>query len=219
MDNLSVTQGHDLTESDLSMPLEDWIIFIGFWTLFVTMPGPNALNCIASASEFGFKKSLVCVAAILSQAALFLTITILGLSSIIVNTPKTLMILKIIGIAFLIYIGVKGLVDAGKYTQPKFSFRSLFVKSFLIATINPKSLAGYLAAFTIVINPDVAIRTQMWAIVPTALTITCLNYTSLCAFGSLLKNKAVTLTLNIRLRRMLSLCFILYGLVLAFLTI
>jgi threonine/homoserine/homoserine lactone efflux protein len=129
------------------------------------------------------------------------------------------MILKIIGIAFLIYIGVKGLVDAGKYTQPKFSFRSLFVKSFLIATINPKSLAGYLAAFTIVINPDVAIRTQMWAIVPTALTITCLNYTSLCAFGSLLKNKAVTLTLNIRLRRMLSLCFILYGVVLAFLSI
>ena len=205
--------------SSLLMTLEDWIIFTGFWALFVTMPGPNALNCIASASEFGFKKSLVCVAAILSQAALFLTITILGLSSIIVNTPKTLMILKIIGIAFLIYIGVKGLVDAGKYTQPKFSFRSLFVKSFLIATINPKSLAGYLAAFTIVINPDVAIRTQMWAIVPTALTITCLNYTSLCAFGSLLKNKAVTLTLNIRLRRMLSLCFILYGLVLAFLTI
>ena len=206
-------------DSSLLMTIEDWIIFTGFWALFVTMPGPNALNCIASASEFGFKKSLVCVAAILSQAALFLTITILGLSSIIVNTPKTLMILKIIGIAFLIYIGVKGLVDAGKYTQPKFSFRSLFVKSFLIATINPKSLAGYLAAFTIVINPDVAIRTQMWAIVPTALTITCLNYTSLCAFGSLLKNKAATLTLNIRLRRMLSLCFILYGVVLAFLTI
>ena len=205
--------------SSLLMTIEDWIIFTGFWALFVTMPGPNALNCIASASEFGFKKSLVCVAAILSQAALFLTITILGLSSIIVNTPKTLVILKIIGIAFLIYIGVKGLVDAGKYTQPKFSFRSLFVKSFLIATINPKSLAGYLAAFTIVINPDVAIRTQMWAIVPTALTITCLNYTSLCAFGALLKNKAATLTLNIRLRRMLSLCFILYGVVLAFLSI
>ena len=205
--------------SSLLMTIEDWIIFTGFWALFVAMPGPNALNCIASASEFGFKKSLVCVAAILSQAALFLTITILGLSSIIVNTPKTLMILKIIGIAFLIYIGVKGLVDSGKYTQPKFSFRSLFVKSFLIATINPKSLAGYLAAFTIVINPDVAIRTQMWAIVPTALTITCLNYTSLCAFGALLKNKAATLTLNIRLRRMLSLCFILYGVVLAFLSI
>ena len=201
------------------MPLEDWIIFTGFWTLFVAMPGPNALNCIASASEFGFRKSLVCVAAILSQATLFLALTILGLSSIIVNTPETLMILKIIGIIFLIYIGLKGLIDAGKYTQPKFSFRSLFLKSFLIATINPKSLAGYLAAFTIVINPDVAIRTQMWAIVPTALTITCLNYTSLCALGAFLKGKAATVTLNIQLRRILSLCFIFYGVVLAFLTI
>jgi threonine/homoserine/homoserine lactone efflux protein len=183
------------------------------------MPGPNALNCIASASEFGFRKSLVCVAAILGQAILFLALTILGLSSIIINTPKTLMILKIIGVIFLIYIGIRGLIDAGKYTQPKFSFRSLFVKSFAIATINPKSLAGYLAAFTIVINPDVAIRTQMWAIVPTALTITCLNYTSFCAFGAFLKDKAVTVTLNIQLRRILSLCFILYGVVLAFLTI
>ena len=201
------------------MTLEGWIIFTGFWALFVTMPGPNALNCVASGSEFGFKKSLICVSAILSQAALFLTLTILGLSSIIVNTPETLIILKIIGVIFLIYIGIRGLIDAGKYTQPKFSFRSLFLKSFLIATINPKSLSGYLAAFTIVINPDVAIRTQMWAIVPTALTITCLNYTSFCAFGAFLKDKAVTATLNIQLRRMLSLCFILYGVVLAFLTI
>lgn len=205
--------------SSLSMTLEDWIIFTGFWALFVTMPGPNAFNCIASASEFGFRKSLVCVAAILGQATLFLALTILGLSSIIINTPKILMILKIIGVIFLIYIGIRGLIDAGKYTQPKFSFRSLFVKSFAIATINPKSLAGYLAAFTIVINPDVAIRTQMWAIVPTALTITCLNYTSFCAFGAFLKDRAVTVTLNIQLRRILSLCFILYGVVLAFLTI
>lgn len=58
-------------DSSLLMTIEDWIIFTGFWALFVAMPGPNALNCIASASEFGFKKSLVCVAAILSQAALF----------------------------------------------------------------------------------------------------------------------------------------------------
>ena len=53
------------------MSLEEWIIFTGFWALFVTMPGPNAVNCIAVASEFGFRKSLVCVAAILSQATLF----------------------------------------------------------------------------------------------------------------------------------------------------
>jgi threonine/homoserine/homoserine lactone efflux protein len=129
------------------------------------------------------------------------------------------MILKIIGVIFLIYIGIRGLIDAGKYTRPKFSFRSLFVKSFLIATINPKSLAGYLAAFTIVINPDAAIKTQMWAIVPTALTITCLNYTSVCAFGAFLKDKAVTVAFNTQLRRVLSVCFILYGLILAFLTI
>ena len=148
-------------QSSLSMTLEDWIIFTGFWALFVTMPGPNAFNCIASASEFGFKKSLICVGAILSQAVLFLTLTILGLSSIIINTPEILMILKIIGVIFLIYVGIRGLIDAGKYSRPKFSFRSLFVKSFLIATINPKSLAGYLAAFTIVINPDAAIKTQM----------------------------------------------------------
>ncbi len=201
------------------MSLEEWIIFTGFWTLFVTMPGPNAVNCIAVASEFGFRKSLVCVAAILSQATLFLALTILGLSSILVNTPETLMTLKIIGIIFLIYIGFKGLIDAGKYVRREFSFGSLFVKSFLIATINPKSLAGYLAAFTIIINPDVAIRTQMWVIVPTALTITCLNYTSFCALGAFLKDKAVTVTLNIRLRRVLSLFFILYGVALAFFTI
>ena len=54
------------------MTIEAWFIFAGFWLLFVTTPGPNAVNCVSVAMAYGFRTSLVCVLGILMQATLFL---------------------------------------------------------------------------------------------------------------------------------------------------
>ena len=40
------------------MSFEAWIIFVSFWALFVTTPGPNALNCITVALHYGFNTAL-----------------------------------------------------------------------------------------------------------------------------------------------------------------
>ena len=39
------------------MSIEGWFIFATFWVLFVTTPGPNAVNCIQTAIDIGFRKS------------------------------------------------------------------------------------------------------------------------------------------------------------------
>ena len=60
------------------MGLEDWAVFAGFWVVFVTSPGPNAVNCIRNGMTFGFARALWGVAAILTQAALFLALSAAG---------------------------------------------------------------------------------------------------------------------------------------------
>ena len=56
------------------MGWEAWAVFAGFWVVFVTSPGPNAVNCIRNGMTYGFTQALWGVAAILTQAALFLAL-------------------------------------------------------------------------------------------------------------------------------------------------
>ena len=47
------------------MSFEAWIIFALFWVVFVTTPGPNAVNCISNGMNLGFARAMVGVLAIL----------------------------------------------------------------------------------------------------------------------------------------------------------
>ena len=76
------------------MSFEAWIIFASFWALFVTTPGPNAVNCISVAMAHGFRMSLLCVAAILTQASLFLALTAFGVTALIAASPMGFLALK-----------------------------------------------------------------------------------------------------------------------------
>ena len=84
------------------MSWEAWIIFASFWVLFVTTPGPNAVNCISVAMVYGFRRALICVAGILTQATLFLTLSAFGVTALIAASPLAFLVLKWIGAGFLI---------------------------------------------------------------------------------------------------------------------
>jgi homoserine/homoserine lactone efflux protein len=80
--------------------------------------------------------------------------------------------------------------------------------------INPKSVAGYLAAFSQFVQPDVPIWDQMAVIMPTALTLTALSYMGFTALGAGLGRAALGAVFNIWFRRFMAVCFILYGVLL-----
>ena len=84
----------------------------------------------------------------------------------------------------------------------------------MIATINPKSLAGYLAAFSQFVQPGVPIGEQMWIIVPTALTLTALSYAGYTALGAGLGRAALGAVFNAWVRRVLAASFVIYGVLL-----
>ncbi len=63
------------------MSFEAWIVFALFWLVFVTTPGPNAVNCINNGMALGFRRALVGVLGILTQASLFLVLPVMVVSS------------------------------------------------------------------------------------------------------------------------------------------
>lgn len=193
------------------MDIHSWLIFAGFWTLFVTTPGPNAVNCILNGVTYGFRRSLFGVLAILTQASLFLTLSVIGVSSLVVASPTAFLFAKLFGAAFLIYLGVRGWVNASNRISTNIAGGSIYWRALSIATINPKSVAGYLAAFTQFIEPNTPITAQMWVIVPTALCLTTLSYCGYTALGALIGKTAIAAVMNTALRRGLAICFMIYG--------
>ena len=115
----------------------------------------------------------------------------------------------------LVYLGIRGWMNANKPLSPKYSSsRSIYIRAFLIATINVKSVAGYFAAFTQFVQPDAPIWGQMIFIIPTALTITAASYLTYTAIGAGLGRAAIGTILNVWVRRAMALCFIIYGIAL-----
>ncbi len=197
------------------MSWEAWIIFVVFWAVFVTTPGPNAVNCITNGMRLGFRRSLWGVTAILTQATLFLTLSAAGITALIAASPTAFQVAKILGAGFLIYLGIRGWMTARhQVVVAEPDSRSIYWRAFAIATINPKSVAGYLAAFSQFVQPDVPIWSQMWAIFPTALCLTALSYVGFTALGAGLGRAALGAVFNVWLRRTLAACFVLYGVLL-----
>lgn len=197
------------------MSLEGWIFFAAFWAVFVTTPGPNAVNCITNGMQLGFRRSLWGVAAILTQAAMFLTLSAAGITALIAASPAAFQVAKFLGAGFLIYLGVRGWIMARRQVViAESDGRSIYWRAFAIATINPKSVAGYLAAFSQFVQPDVPIWSQMWVIFPTALTLTALSYMGFTALGAGLGRAALGAVFNVWLRRVLASCFVIYGVLL-----
>ena len=197
------------------MTFEGWTIFALFWIVFVTTPGPNAVNCISNGMAFGFWRSLPAVAAILTQAGLFLALSALGVTALLTASETVFQFAKYLGAGFLVFLGIRGWLTAK--TPPKADkhpARGMYWRALAIATINPKSVAGYLAAFSQFVQPDVPIGQQMWLIVPTALTLTLMSYCTYTALGAGLGRAALGAVFNVWFRRFMAGCFVVYGILL-----
>ena len=197
------------------MAFDAWIIFTLFWLVFVTTPGPNAVNCITNGMTIGFRRAMIGVLAILTQALLFLLLSAVGITALITASPTAFAVAKFIGAGFLIYLGVRGWINAKRPVRiDERPASSVYLRAFAIATINPKSVAGYLAAFSQFVQPDVPIWDQMLVIMPTALTLTAFSYTGFTALGAVIGRAALGAVFNVWVRRVMAVCFIIYGVLL-----
>lgn len=196
------------------MSLGGWLVFASFWAVFVTTPGPNAVNCVETAMRTGFRPALWCVAAILTQASLFLALSAFGVTALISSFPEAFFWMRLGGAAVLVWLGVRGWMAAHRPPRVARGRGSIYFRALLIATVNAKSLAGYLAAFSQFVEPGVPLGRQMIVIVPTALSLTALSYTGYVWLGARLGRAALGALFSLWLRRTLSGLFVVYGIAL-----
>ena len=162
------------------MTFESWLLFVGVWFVAGLPLGPNAANCMAVAAAQGLGRAMWAVAGVLLAGCLYMAAVILGLGAVLAVNEVLFTVLKIVGAAYLIWIGV-GMVRAravgvNSSPSPAIGRRATTRNAVLISLSNPKAMISYGAVFSQFISADESLAVQLMIIVPTALAVTGIVY-------------------------------------------
>jgi threonine/homoserine/homoserine lactone efflux protein len=137
----------------------DWTHIASFAfvaALLVMSPGPNGVLIAKTVPTSGRAAGFANIAGFVSAFYVHGALSILGISVILVQSAQAFLVVKLIGAAYLCWLGLKALRDAFRgvsvapHIQPAARKRTLLVaytEGFLTNVLNPKVAMFYLAAF------------------------------------------------------------------------
>ena len=125
-------------------------------SLLVMSPGPNGVLIAKTVPMSGRAAGFANVAGFVTAFYLHGTLSILGISVILVQSAQAFFIVKMLGAAYLCWVGIKALRDAWRGVktvadtspaQRKRTLAKAYGEGFLTNALNPKVSIFYLAAF------------------------------------------------------------------------
>lgn len=140
------------------MDLNAIFAFIAVATLLVISPGPNGFLIAKTVPLSGHRAGLINIAGFVAAFYVHGTLSIFGISILLVQSANAFFVFKMLGAAYLIWLGIKALRNAIRQPaaqstlaeeplQKPVSMKGAFYEGFLTNILNPKVSVFYLAAF------------------------------------------------------------------------
>jgi homoserine/homoserine lactone efflux protein len=96
------------------MTLHAWLPFAALAVLVSLVPGPAVISVVSSALGGGFRSSLRTNAGVLVGDAVFVAAAACGLGAVLVASHTIFVAVKWAGVAYLVYLGMRAIVDRGE---------------------------------------------------------------------------------------------------------
>lgn len=141
-------------------------VFIPTFFFVSITPGMCMTLAMTLGMSIGVRRTMWMMTGEVLGVALVAIAAVLGVASVMLNYPQAFAILKWLGGAYLIYIGVsmwrsKATLNIGKQQQNKVTRQALFSQGFITAIANPKGWAFMISLLPPFINIDYAIAPQL----------------------------------------------------------
>jgi threonine/homoserine/homoserine lactone efflux protein len=157
-----------------------WGLFIIASVVLLVTPGPAVLYIVARSVEQGRAAGLVSVLGIHLGTVVHIIAAAIGLSALIVSSALAFSIVKYVGVAYLIWIGIRTLLakdpDPDAPAVPAEPLRRVFRDGFVVNLFNPKTAIFFLAFLPQFVDP--ARGALHWQILVLGLTFMVLGMMS-----------------------------------------
>ena len=164
------------------MSFEHWIAFVAASAILLAIPGPTILLVISYALSHGRKSATATVAGVALGDFTAMTASMLGLGALLAASAALFTVLKWVGAAYLIYLGIKlwraPVADPGetKDAEPaKERPLRIFLHTYVVTALNPKSIVFFVAFLPQFLDLNGPIATQMVIFETTFLVLATLN--------------------------------------------
>jgi threonine/homoserine/homoserine lactone efflux protein len=136
------------------MTLSTYLLYLAAVALLVLTPGPTMLMSMTNAIAHGAPKAMASASGSITAALGMILLSSLGLGAVLAASDTAFWLLKLIGGAYLIYLGIK------TFRSPVSSFdlpaasalagvtkRQLYLQGLMVGASNPKALLFFAAFF------------------------------------------------------------------------
>ena len=125
------------------------LAFVVAALVVLLIPGPGVLYVLARSLAQGQKAGLVSVLGLSAGAFLHVVAATVGLSAVLVASAAAFGVVKLLGAAYLIYLGVRAFLTRGsngyvEVSAPR-SLRRVFRDGVIVSVLNPKIAVFFLA--------------------------------------------------------------------------
>jgi threonine/homoserine/homoserine lactone efflux protein len=172
------------------MPLELWLAYVATSAVVLAIPGPTILLVLSYSIAHGRKATLPVVIGVALGDSVAITLSLIGLGTLLATSAFWFTIIKWIGGCYLIYLGIALLRGTGKpmpeqTQQGRMSTpRKLFGNAFIVTALNPKSIVFFIALLPQFISPDHPVTVQLWILGVTFVVLATIGATSYALFAT-----------------------------------
>ncbi|MDQ7246470.1 LysE family translocator [Dongia sedimenti] len=163
-----------------------WLAFAAAAAVVIAIPGPTTLMVTGHAMSSGTRVALASLLGVALGDFTAIACSVLGLGAVLAASAEAFTVLKWVGAAYLIYLGIRlwrapavplGTAAAGR--DGRRSMRRAIAQSFSVTVLNPKGLLFFAAFLPQFIDPHRAVLPQ---VVVLALTFEVLAAGSLALY-------------------------------------
>ena len=161
------------------MTFATWLTFLAASGILVLIPGPTVLLVVSYALGQGWRTALPMAIGVALGDFTAMTLSMLGLGALLAASGTVFTMLKWIGAAYLVWLGIKlwragGTLDAAPRTDAVSSLRMLG-HAWLVTALNPKSITFFVAFLPAFLDPRADFLSQMLVFETTFLVLAFVN--------------------------------------------
>lgn len=148
--------------------MDHTFVLVGVFAIFIPaliLPGPDFVAVVRSSMTHGTRAGLLTTCGVSMGLGLYATLSLLGLSAVLVEYQWLTWIVRLAGGSYLIYLGIRLLltkpraIEVGTVAAPSRNRALLF--GFLVTLTNPKAIVLFASVFATAVTPD----TPVWLMV------------------------------------------------------